>query len=318
MFRDLATLKEAGVPLFCDPETGNYCVPGTYFLPPTNFTTEEALAVIVLCHELGDQESLPFYEAASAAAIKLENVLPKRLRDYLRRLTDRVHIQLDTTNPLKGKKRTYAHLMRAVGERKMIRISYDSYTDNQVLQTKLAPYSLLFSRRSWYVIGRSSLHQEVRTFNVGRILNLEITSEKFQRIKGFTVEKYLGNAWSIINEKPVSSIEIEFSPLVARNVSDVLWHKTQKIIERRDGSILFQAKVAGFNEIVWWILGYGGHAKVLKPKALQNMVAQEAQKMVTLYGFDTELKTNLEKTSKKTTPKSPKRLSKGSSKSTKG
>ena len=67
IFRDLDVLRQAGVPLIFDDEAGVYRIPGTYFLPPTNFTTEEALAVIVLCYELGNNRRLPFYEAAHSA-----------------------------------------------------------------------------------------------------------------------------------------------------------------------------------------------------------------------------------------------------------
>ena len=30
------------------------------FLPPTNFTPEEALSLLVLCYHLGDQSGVPF------------------------------------------------------------------------------------------------------------------------------------------------------------------------------------------------------------------------------------------------------------------
>ena len=43
IFRDLDTLRQAGVPLVYDDENQHYHIPGTYFLPPTNFTPEEAL-----------------------------------------------------------------------------------------------------------------------------------------------------------------------------------------------------------------------------------------------------------------------------------
>ena len=67
-----------------DDEAGVYRIPGTYFLPPTNFTAEEALAVMVLCYELGSHSRLPFYEAAHSAALKLESSLPGRVREHLR------------------------------------------------------------------------------------------------------------------------------------------------------------------------------------------------------------------------------------------
>jgi predicted DNA-binding transcriptional regulator YafY len=53
IFRDLGLLREVGVPLVYDELHQGYHVPGTYFLPPTNFTPQEAMALIVLCHDVG-------------------------------------------------------------------------------------------------------------------------------------------------------------------------------------------------------------------------------------------------------------------------
>ena len=51
IFRDLETLRQSGVPLSFDEQQQRYHVCGTYYLPPTNFTPEEALSLIVLCQE---------------------------------------------------------------------------------------------------------------------------------------------------------------------------------------------------------------------------------------------------------------------------
>ena len=88
-------LRDAGVPLLFDDDHNVYRIPGTYYLPPTNFTTEEALAVMVLCYELGRSQRLPFYEAAQNAALKLEASLPGRVREQLQELTDAVQIKLE-------------------------------------------------------------------------------------------------------------------------------------------------------------------------------------------------------------------------------
>jgi predicted DNA-binding transcriptional regulator YafY len=69
IFRDLDVLRQAGVPRLLDDDQGVYRIPGSYYLPPTNFTAEEALAVMVLCDELGSGSRLPFYEAAQSAAL---------------------------------------------------------------------------------------------------------------------------------------------------------------------------------------------------------------------------------------------------------
>ncbi|HEX3726026.1 MAG TPA: WYL domain-containing protein [Pirellulales bacterium] len=284
IFRDLVVLRDAGVPLLFDDDQGIYRIPGTYFLPPTNFTAEEALAVIVLCHELGGRRRLPFYHAAQNAALKLECSLPGGVRDHLRDVAGAVHINLPPGSHLDDKAPVYQQLLACIAARRSVRMNYDSFSDEGPIRLKLNPYRLLFSRHSWYVIGRSSLHREVRTFNVGRIGNLALGDEKFEIPRGFSIERYLGNAWHLIPEPgPDQCVVVRFSPLVARNVAEIMWHKTQRLVPQEDGSLDFYVQVSGIREISWWILGYGDQAEVLEPPALRRRIADSATRLLERY-----------------------------------
>jgi proteasome accessory factor B len=283
IFRDLDVLRNAGVPLLFDDDNNVYRIPGTYYLPPTNFTTEEALAVIVLCYEMGSDSRLPFYEAAQNAALKLEASLPGRVREQLQEISAAVQIKTVPGNPLEGQMPVYRQLLAAIATRRPVRIAYDSFSDRSVLNLKLSPYRMLFSRRSWYVIGRSAMHREVRTFNVGRIQSLDLLDEEFQVPRGFSIQRYLGNAWHLIPDGPETDVVVRFSPFVGRNVGEVVWHRTQQTTWREDGSLEFQVRVAGIREISWWILGYGNEAEVLEPPELRNLIADHAEKMLARY-----------------------------------
>ena len=284
VFRDLGILREAGVPLLYEEEEQRYHIGGGTLLPPTNFSTDEALALIVLCHELGDRHGLPFYEPARSAALKIEGTLPARLRDYLNKLTGAIEIQLPAANPLERVESTYQQIVEALGARCSVRIRYDSFYDADQIFTRLSPYRLLFSRRSWYVIGRSSVHRSVRTFNVGRILKLERLDTAYQIPLRFSIDRYLGNAWHLIPEPgPDHEVVVRFQPMVARNVAEVLWHKTQRLSVNQDGTLDYRVTVSGLNEISWWILGYGDQAEVLEPAKLRNLIIERSQRLLDTY-----------------------------------
>jgi proteasome accessory factor B len=143
---------------------------------------------------------------------------------------------------------------------------------------------LLFSRRSWYVVGRSSLHREVRTFNVGRIEKLEPLDERYRLPHGFSLQRYLRNAWHLIPEPgPDAEIVVRFQPLVAGNVAEVVWHPTQRLVWNADGSLDFHATVSGVQEVSWWVLGYGDQAEALAPAALRELIAQKSERMAAIY-----------------------------------
>lgn len=284
IFRDLETLRQSGIPLSFDDREQRYRVPGTYYLPPTNLTPQEALALIVLCHELGGSSRLPFFGPARSAALKLESTLPGRLRQQLRSVADAVQIQPPPSNPLTDRQPVYEQLLQAIGSRHSVRIRYQSLTEWEEICTRLSPYRLLFSRRSWYVIGRSSLHRSTRTFNLGRIRHLQPLDDRYQVPRGFSIDRYLGNAWHLIPEPGRDhEVLVRFSRMVAQNVAEVVWHKTQQVKPNEDGTLDFRATVSGLGEISWWVLGYGDQAEVLKPPKLRQIVAQRAARMAQKY-----------------------------------
>ena len=273
-----------GLPLSFDEIEGHYRLLGPACLPPLNFTAEEALALLVLCHELGDDAGLPFFGPARMAAAKLESNLPVSLREQVRRVSGAVEIQPPPINPLSGHAATYQQLLVAISTRCCVRIVYHSLAERQDIGTRLSPYRLLFSRRSWFVIGRSSLHRSTRTFNLSRIRSLEVLEDRFQVPRGFSIKRYLRNAWHLIPEPgPDREVLIRFRPMVAENVAEVLWHKTQRVKFNQDGTLDFRVTVSGLNEISWWILGYADQAVVIEPPELRRLVAERAARTAAHY-----------------------------------
>jgi len=277
-------LRESGLAIVYDELEQHYRLPGTQFLPPFNFTPEEAISLILLCHEMGGRSRLPFLAAAQSASLKLESALPTRLREQVHATVDNVQIKIPPSNPLSGQQPVYDHLVEAIRGRRCVRIRYVAPTEEGEFSTKLSPYRLLFSRRSWYVIGRSSLHRGVRTFNVGRILNLEPLDDALAIPRGFSIDRYLRNAWHLIPEPgPDQDVVVRFSKMVAKNVAEVNWHKRQRLEFNSDGTLDFHVTVSGLKEISWWILGYGDQAEVIRPPELRRIVAGHAKHMIQRY-----------------------------------
>jgi proteasome accessory factor B len=95
----------------------------------------------------------------------------------------------------------------------------------------------------------------------------------------FDITDYIGRAWSMIPEGRMYNVRLRFTPKVASNVAEVLWHDTQKVTRNADGSATVDFRVDGLGEITWWILGYGDQAEVLAPANLRKSVADIARKM---------------------------------------
>lgn len=285
VFRDIKTLQVSGVSVRFDENKQGYSLPPTSFLPPAELTLEETISLLLLCHELGGQTGgVPFQHPTRSAALKLLSNLPRHLRDYVGEITASMEVGHNPHNRLDEAKPFYQQLLDALADSRQIRIAYDSLFEQQKISTLLSPYRVFFHRRSWYVVGRSSLHRAVRTFNVGRILKAELLDSLYEIPPRFSLDRHFGNAWSMIREPGQRHhVVVRFQPLVARNVSEVNWHKTQETVWNDDGTLDFHVTVDGLSEIMWWILGYGRHAEVLRPTTLRERIQEQIAAMRETY-----------------------------------
>lgn len=287
MFRDIESLREAGVPIEFDADNQKYRIDAAHFLPPTNLTLEEALSVVLLAGRVGGLEKGTLFAAAIDAGAKIEASLPAPMQERLREVAEAIDLRAPPANPLADSGDVYQAVLKASVEQETLQIRYDCRTEFREFTTEFEPYHLLFQERSWYAIGRSVRHEEIRTFNIGRIREAEPLSISFEKPASFSLKKHLRNAWRLIaDEGPDSVVHLRFSPVVAANVAEVLWHPTQRCEFSDDGSLDYFATVSGLREIVWWILGYGNHVTVIKPDRLRRDVARRLRAAADLYPVD--------------------------------
>lgn len=281
ILRDIDDLRKFGLVINYDNSLQRYTVSGNMMLPKTQFTLDEALALITLCFDSGND--IPFLGAARSAAIKLQSLFPHDVQREIHDLGNAFFLQKHPVNPLEDAQSTFEALVESTQRRQSVRIWYKNPVEEE-FSTLLSPYRLFFGRHSWYAIGRSSLHREIRVFHIGRIKKTERTGKSFKIPKNFSMKNFFGNAWSMIREPgPDQKIIVRFSPLVAQNVAEVIWHPTQEISWNADRSLEYRVMVSGLNEIAWWILGYGKEAEVLQPQKLCDIIRHHAEMMLRLY-----------------------------------
>lgn len=275
MFRDIESLREAGVPIEFDSADQKYRIDDSHYLQPTNLTLEEALSVVLMARKADRMERESVLSAAVGAADKIESSLPPVMQDRLREVADAIEFRPAPSNPLAEKGEVYRALMRASVERLTVRVYYDCLTEFRAFESEFHPYHLLFQERSWYAIGYSVRHEEVRTLNLGRIDRVEDLGSAFERPEGWSVQKHLRNAWRLIaDDEPDSLIHLRFTSIVARNVAEVIWHPTQRCEFAEGGSLDYYVTVSGLREILWWILGYGDQVEVIEPERLRTLVGR--------------------------------------------
>ena len=283
VLRDFEKLLEGGVSIVRGDD-------GTYRLDkntvhPWGLTESEAIRLLIVLRNLG-QTQVGFLgnESLDAVAKKLESTMSAWLRKRAEQYRELFEFQPFAQASPDRSSAFFDLLVASAIRRQRVRIRYRSLSEEMFLETDLAPYRILYAKRSWYCVGHSSLHREVRTFHLGRIATLEEMTKRFRVPKSFSLEDYFGQAWRLIREDKTYDVAVRFSSRVAKNVAEIDWHPSQEVEWEADGSIVFRARVAGVKEISWWILGYGREAEVIAPPELRELIREHALAMLTQSG----------------------------------
>jgi predicted DNA-binding transcriptional regulator YafY len=285
IYRDLEAIKDAGVPMLFDKETGQYRIVGAFFMPPVHLSLEESLALAALAEHLGQGEQIPYLGSAGRALQKIETQLPASLREQVAARAGDVAILTAAANP-EDAVDVYNTVRSALANRRKLLCRYEPLRPgaDESAEFELAPYALLFSVRAWYVIGQRSDRDGLRCLKLNRFTKIVPTERPYAVPDEFSLDGYLGNAWRMIPGGDDVEVVVKFDADFAQTVSDTIWHRTQDIEWHEDESCTFRCTVSGLDEIAWWVLSMGPHCTVLEPPALRDRVRDLAEKTAARYG----------------------------------
>jgi len=175
--RDVDKLRSLGYPVEAVPgAAGGYRLGAGAALPPLLLDDEEAVAAAVGLRTAAGGTITGIEEASVSALVKLEQVLPSRLRQ-------RVSALHAVTVPLPGAgppvdPAALTVIATAARDRLRIRFSYTSHDGTQSSRTA-EPHHLVHTGRRWYLLAWDPARDGWRTFRADRITSPLITGPRF-------------------------------------------------------------------------------------------------------------------------------------------
>ena len=282
--RYIDLLRDMGIEIVPRGKQG-YEMVSDFFLPDLNLDFEEALALVTAARFHQAAEGEQAIAVLNSAIHKITSNLPKQTNDTLNQIAPQIEVphqqvsQIDETLPHKEQ------LYNAIRERRQVNIRYNSFSSGKREQHRLSPYAVLFRKHAWYVIGHTERSNQILTFRINRIHSLFISHLSYTIPEDFSVQKHMEKSWEF-RLGPETHVVIEFAARIAPLIREVQWHSTQQIHEHADGGLRFEATVAGWLEVGWWVMNWGEEAEVIEPKELREWVAETARKMVKVYRKD--------------------------------
>jgi predicted DNA-binding transcriptional regulator YafY len=280
VYRDLNCLRDAGSPCDHDPAAGGYVIRKGFFMPSIELTVEEAITLSTLLDHVPRDGQIPFFETARQAIDKIRSQLPDPIKEELTSFDGHVAIDLARGQHGDGFRDVYEDVRDALLSRRALRCRYDaakSKHDDGDAVFEFKPFALWWCQRGWYTVGHHSARNEIRRLKLNRFDYVEITDKPYSIPDDFRLRDHLGLAWRMIRGDTRHKIAIRFEPGFADAASERRWHPTQQEEWHDDDRVTLRFEVDGFEEIVYWVMGYADGATVLEPPELIERVEALAQ-----------------------------------------
>ncbi len=285
IYRDLEALQLAGFPIYNERVDGRslWAVLETAKQQiPVPFNLTELMALYFSRGLMKMLKGTVFFDSLESLFRKIKKVLPPDALSYLARIEGSLEVGSGPHKRFENLRDLVDQISQATHQKRIIDMVYYTMSRKAESRRRIAPYKLWFFDGSFYVIGNCGLRRDIRMFALDRIKHLELTDESFEIPEGFNLQDFMKASFGVFHGEPMT-IRIWFAPEIADYIRERVWHQTQKIVSGPDGSIVFEAEVAGTEEIKFWVMRWGAGAVVLSPEALREEIREEARRSLRNY-----------------------------------
>jgi predicted DNA-binding transcriptional regulator YafY len=275
--RDIEALQEAGFPLYDDRMEGRKVwrlLEGHKQRLTQSFTLAELAALFFGKNMLSFLGGAPFAQDLESAFDKIKEALPARSLPYLARIQELFSARPDPAKDYSKKQDVISGLIDATLHQRPAKIAYFSFNSKKTKEYTLDPYRLVYYRGGLYLYARAHEYGEVRTFAVERVQSIEVLDQQFEIPADFSVGEYARGAFGIAGGKP-EAVELVFAAEMAGYIRERVWHESQSMEDRSDGSVALSLQVAPGWELKSWIKGFLPHVRVTRPASLRDEIARE-------------------------------------------
>jgi predicted DNA-binding transcriptional regulator YafY len=276
VYRDIAALGEAGVPISGEAGVG-YCLLKGYQLPPVMFTAEEATSLFVggeLVKQFTDASLRP---PMMSALDKLRAVLPRDRQDQVERLVRHTLVvgRPDKNKPDPDAQPWLLPVQQGIVQRRVLRMTYRGRERGADTEREVEPLGVVFYGGAWYLVGWCRLRQDYRHFRIDRIRRLEVRGETFPARPDFSLAEHMKQTEG---EQPTLPARLWFHRRAQERAGRESY---ATLIEeaKRDGGAEFSLYTYSFEWMARWILSFGPDAEALAPAKLRTLVRTEAEKI---------------------------------------
>jgi predicted DNA-binding transcriptional regulator YafY len=258
IFRDLRMLQELEVPVAYDGQSG-YSIPRGYNIPPLMFTQKEVATILVGLSFVKSQPDPSMVDDAKAVELKIENLLPAELRNWMQVLKEKVIVDpyfISNVNETNGG--NWYQLANAISQQFKLTFIYKNK------RRTLIPYAIIYFGDHWTVSGHYPQTDEIRSFRLESMHSIEVSQNTSMFRKDTPPIKDL-----IYRKKSDTNYQIKLT------VDIGVWNEFNRtypakilFVNRLDDCIKLESEFDNLEYINKWLLRFGTDLEINGPQEL--------------------------------------------------
>lgn len=278
VYRDVQTLKTAGVPIIGDPGAG-YSILEDYRLSPVALSRDEALALLTAGKFITSFANDSLQQQAQSALTKIRAVLRSADKEALSNLEEGLAFQSryrpEGSDGLQ-------QLLNAVASQQALRLAYQR-ADGTPSERIVEPIGCYHYYGRWYLAAYCLKRADYRTFSVHRIQQFWVLQEPFEAERQ-SLQTYLQQqqeTWKA--QQTFYEIELLFSAEVLNFVDREKAHYGVVGEKEEEQSRRIFLRNNSLEVVARWLITYTNQVQVLRPFALHFRLQELATELYQHY-----------------------------------
>jgi len=252
--------------------------------PGVRITEPELFALLVAQKAVAQYHGTPFKQPLETAFRKLTAQLSPESEYTFHNLEQALSFR--PLGPEDTDLGLFQRLNAALRERRVLRFRYRNLGTSVAQTRRVDPYHVACIDNRWYLFAFDRGRKAMRTFALSRMHRLELTNSRFDRPVEFDPEEYLEGSFGVFKGQEDFEVVIQFDAWAADLLRGRRWHPSQEVIEFPKGGLRMRLRLNNIDEIESWVLSWGPHAMVIRPKALADRTKAAAEAMIKLYAVE--------------------------------
>lgn len=267
IYRDINILSIAGIPITSQKGYGGgLSLLQGFSLDKSYFTQSEQRNIIQALQILKSSN----YPDADKSLNKIAGLFRHNLQ------SEWLEIDFSYWGSPEKERNNITALERAIINKYVIAFTYFN-AELTITNQTVEPLKLVFKSHAWYLVAYSQHKQDIRTYKMSRIRDIEITNQLFDRElpENFSITPTYKEEYNT----PI--FKLHFSEKIAYKVYDEFQEKYIKKLDNGTLEVVFRYQLSDWTFL--YLLSFGEYVEIIEPIEARDILREKARQILSLY-----------------------------------